>query len=299
MRLLFSFAASALLVIAAGAAHGQDASSLFRKAPPEVEESLQQTVRKFLDLQMEKKWGESIKFIAEESLDTYISSDKFTCRTMEVFNVTYANDFGEATVGIFCERGFATPVGGGVTKMPYTTMWKRVDGDWKWFTPGKRAGSEDEYIQTPFGPMRKPKAQIPADAVATPSESGSSSSTTMGPAVQDLQGPLRIEPARVIMRAEQASSATAKVRNTFPGLLKLDLRWVSLDGLTATLSHNELQSGETAEISVRFEPPGLALPPRIHAVWLESNPMRSATPLIIEFQLDEEVEKKQGENPGN
>ncbi len=245
-------------------------------------------MRTFLDLQMAKKWGESIQYIDQDSLDTYISSDKYNCKSMDIFNITYSDKFDEASVGLFCERGFATPVGGGVTKMPYTTMWKLVDGNWKWFTPKRQDGEEDEYIRTPFGPIKKPKDSAPAGPL--PKTTDSSGNVTMGPGVGDLQAPLRIEPSRVYLRAEQKSSATAVVRNSFPGLLKLDMRWVNLDGLTAEISKKELLAGETAEIRIDFDPPGMALPPRLHAVWLESNPMRSATPLIIEFQLDEEAE---------
>ncbi len=273
-----------LLMMAASACLAQEGATLFRKAPPEVDASLRQTVKEFLDLQMEKKWGESIRYIASESLDTYIASDKFSCSTMDIFSVTYNDAFNEATVGVICERGMATPVGGGRVKMPYTTMWKLADGDWKWFTPKRKAGEEDEYVRTPFGPIKRSAAKNPGETL--PKVTDSSGNVTMGPSVGELQAPLRFEPRAVKLKADGKSSATAVIKNTFAGFLKLELRWVDLDGLTAKISRTELQADETAEVYVEFEPPGLAMPPRVHAVWVESSPMRSATPLMIEFVLD-------------
>lgn len=278
--------ATLALLTTFGACFAQEAASQFRKAPPEVEASLRTTVQEFLSLQMEKKWGESIRYIAPESLDTYIASDKFNCFAMEIFTVTYNDAYDQATVGVLCERAMATPVGGGRVKMPFSTTWKVMDGDWKWFTPKRKAGDGEEYVQTPFGPIRKNPGNAAPGKL--PQVADSTGRVTMGPTVNELQAPLRFEPTAVKLKADGKSSGKAVLRNTFPGWLKLDLRWVDLDGLTAEISHKELNAGETAEVRVEFQPPGLAMPPRLHAVWVETSPMRSATPLMIEFVLDED-----------
>ncbi|MCU0225994.1 MAG: hypothetical protein MUF01_00015 [Bryobacterales bacterium] len=281
------------LLAAFGACLAQDAASQFRKAPPEVEAGLKATVQDFLTLQMEKKWGESIPYIASESLDTYIASDKFNCFAMEIFTISYNDSYDQATVGVLCERAMATPVGGGRVKMPFSTTWKQVEGKWKWYTPKRKAEDGEEYVQTPFGPIRKNTGKAPSGKL--PQVADSTGRVTMGPTVNELQAPLRFEPRAVKLKADGKSAGKAVLRNTFPGMLKLNLRWVDMDGLTAEISHQELNAGETAEVRVEFEPPGLALPPRLHAVWVETSPMRSATPLMIEFVLDED----QAQDPKN
>lgn len=283
-------AGAVLSLLLVGTCVSQDASALFRKAPPEVEESLRTTVRIFLDLQMEKKWGAAMKYVDEDSLDAYIGSEKDACLALEVFHVTYGEDFKEATVGVLCERGMATPVGGGRVQMPFTTYWKLVDGDWKWFTPKFDRPPEDEMVMTPFGPVpRYSPDQLEKKGAARTEKESAASKFSSGPSVKDLESPLRVEPAKVILRADDESSAVAKIRNSFAGLMRIDLKWVRLDGLSATADKTELQAGETAEITIRFTPPGIAVPPETHAVWVETNPMRSATPILIEFRYEEQV----------
>lgn len=284
--------ASLFLVLAVGLwtvamSVAQDASALFRKAPPELEESLRKTVDEFLALQLEKKWGAAMKYIAEDSYDAYIGSEKDACKTLKIFNITYGEDFQTATVGVICERAFATPVGGGVVQMPFTTYWRRVENDWKWFTPKSDRNPDEEMVMTPFGPVpvvtpdqkRERGKDVPDPA----------QKFTSAPSLEQLQAPIRVSPERVYMRADDVSVSKATIQNTFAGVMQVDLRWVALDGLSASIDKKELQSGETAEVTIRFEPPGLATPPRIHAVWVETYPMRSGTPITIEFQMEEEA----------
>jgi hypothetical protein len=108
--------------------------------------------------------------------------------------------------------------------------------------------------------------------------------------LDQLQTALKLNPEKVVMRADQAATVTAEVHNTFPGLLKVAVRWVGMKGLTATIDREEINADEKATITVKYEPQGIAPPPKVHAVWVETNPMRSATPLLIEFRYEEELE---------
>jgi hypothetical protein len=272
----------------------QDATALFRQAAPEVEESLRKTVDAFVELQLAKKWGASMKFIDEDSMDAYIGSEKDSCFGMEVLNVTYNDDFTDATVGLVCERAIATPVGGGRMPMPFTTYWKRVDGEWKWYAPKSDRPAEDEMVMTPFGPVpRYSPDQLERGTTERVDKEPVSAKLSMGPSVKQLEGPLKVEPETVLLRADNDSTAVAKIRNSFNGIMRLELKWVRLDGLTATIDKTELQGGEIATITIRFNPPGIAPPPKTHAVWIETNPMRSATPIMIEFRYQEDMEGEQ------
>jgi len=293
LRFRYFLPLTSLLLIASVLAGAQNATSLWRQAPPEVEKALQRTLQEFFELQMEKKWGASMKYIHEDSLDAYIGSEKDSCKSLEAFNITYNDGFTEATVGVLCERGMATPVGGGLAKMPFTMYWKRVNEDWKWFTPKGERRPEEEVVMTPFGPVPAVTPDNLRDRSANAPDPSHKFST--GPSVEDLQGPIKVKPEKLILRADTATSGVAIIQNTFPGMVRISLQRVALDGLSATVNKKELQSGETAEVTVRFEPPGLAMPPRTHAVWVETNPMRSATPVIVEFRMEEEIDPANGQ----
>ncbi|MDZ7636724.1 MAG: hypothetical protein U5J83_00460 [Bryobacterales bacterium] len=132
----------------------QDATALFRKAAPEVEQALRKNANDFFEMQVTKKFGGSVKYVAEDSLDTYIGSEKDSCFSIEIMGIQYNDSYDDAIVTILCERGMATPVGGGRVTMPTTTYWRIENGEWKWYTPkfeGRPEGTD--YVMTPFGPV--------------------------------------------------------------------------------------------------------------------------------------------------
>ena len=259
---------------------GQDGKALFRQAPPEVDEALRKAVQEFTDAHNQKKWGAALKFVADDSFDLYIGRDKESCVDVKLLNIDYNDTFTKATVGMICERRMATPIGGGRMPMPYTDDWELIDGVWKWHVI-KIEREGPEMVMTPFGPVPRLTPDQTEAAKRDPA-----SSNTFKPTISlaELQTTLSVSPEKIVFTTDKASTAVATIRNKFAGIMRVDLRWVRLDGLSATIDKQELNAGETAEITVKYEPKGLVAPPKQHAVWVETNPMRSATPIMIEFQ---------------
>ena len=282
------------LVLAPLGVPAQDATALFRKASPDVEAALRKNASAFFEMQVTKKFGGAVKYVAEDSLDTYIGSEKDSCFSIEIMSITYNDAYNEAIVTILCERGMATPVGGGRVTMPTTTYWKIENGEWKWYTPkfeGRK--NEDDYVMTPFGPV---PTRTP-DMVEGAKPDRKDTKLTPQVSVEQLKAPLKTNPRTVILRADEPSSAVAEVYNSFPGLLKVSVSWVGLKGLNAKIDRDELNSGESARISISYEPQGIQPPPKSHAVWIETSPMRSATPVIIEFRYPEQMDEKAKAEP--
>lgn len=277
----------AFLVLGPLGAPAQDATALFRKASPDVEAALRKNANAFFEMQVTKKFGGAVKYVAEDSLDTYIGSEKDSCFSIEIMRINYNDSFDDAIVTILCTRGMATPVGGGRVTMPTTTYWKIENGEWKWYTPkaeGRTGG--DDYVMTPFGPV---PSRTP-DMVEGAKPDRKDSKLTPQTSVEQLKAPLKTNPKKVILRADEASTAVAEVHNSFPGLLKISVSWVGLKGLSATLDRDELNTGENAKVTISYEPQGIQPPPKSHAVWIETSPMRSATPVMIEFRYEEQME---------
>lgn len=276
----------AWIVLSPLSSPAQDATALFRKASPDVEAALRKNAGTFFEMQVSKKFGSSVKYVAEDSLDTYIGSEKDSCFSIEIMSITYNDSFDDAVVSILCERGMATPVGGGRVTMPSTTYWKIENGEWKWYTPKTEGRTGDgDYVMTPFGPVPSKTPDMAEGAKAERKEGQLTPQTT----VEQLRSPLKTNPKKVILRADKASTAVAEVYNSFPGLLKVSVSWVGLKGLTATLDRDELNTGESAKVTISYEPQGIQPPPKAHAVWIETNPMRSATPVWIEFRYEEQM----------
>jgi hypothetical protein len=282
----------ASLSLCLGLAFAQDNTALFRQAPPEVEEALRKAVLEFSDLQLEKKWGEAMrKYVVESDWDTYIGSEKDACRAYQILNISYNEDFTEASVGMLCQRSLATPVGGGQVWMPYSADWKQYDGQWKWrVIKHERPDANSDMVMTPFGPVpRNPDTPKPTKEQIKQQETNMAQNLTPGSSLKEIQAPLKADPGRIVIPADKPSTTVAKIRNRFPGVMKIDLHWVRLDGLSASADKKVLNQGEEAEVTIRYEPVGLARPPKNHAVWIETNPMRSATPILIEFQDEAEI----------
>lgn len=272
----------------------QDAGALFRKASPDVETALRKNADAFFTAQVAKKYGEAMKYVAGDSVDTYIGSEKDGCFSIKIMSINYNDTFDDAIVTILCERGLATPVGGGRVPIPTTTYWKTEDGEWKWYTPKFEGRSpKDEYVMTPFGPV--PARTPDMEEGAEPDRSGTKLTPQM--TVSELKVPLQTSPKKVVLLADKPSTAVADIHNSFPGLLKVAVRWVGLKGLTATIDREELNTGETAKVTISYTPQGIQPPPKTHAVWIETSPMRSATPVTIEFRYEEQMEEPSGDNP--
>lgn len=90
-----------VLIAVAGLAPAQN-TSIFHKAPPEVEEKLRARVIQFYTLYLQSKFRQAEALVAEESRDIYYTMQKAPIRTFQLEQITWDDDFKNATVLVAC-----------------------------------------------------------------------------------------------------------------------------------------------------------------------------------------------------
>lgn len=226
----------------------QGSASLFEKAPPAVDEALRARITKFYEAHVQGKFRAADEVVAEDSKDAFFAADKTRCYSFEIGSITYSENFTRATAVVTCEMDFVIPGADKVrVKAPRTTFWKVVDGQWWWYVVPK------EYSDTPFGTMHSGPPK-PGSAPTSPSGQPNALPRPSLSEVTALLNPLKADKAEVRLRADKPGSDQVTVTSHLAGAVSLELHCPSFPGLEMTLDRKELNQGEAAHVSIRFEP---------------------------------------------
>jgi hypothetical protein len=222
----------------AGVLSGQAPSDLFEKAPPPVDEALRARVAKFYQAHVDAKFRLADQYVAEESKDDFFAIDKTRYRAFEITKITYTDKFSKARVLTTCDSEMFAGVSRIPVKVPVTSLWKLIDGEWFWYIEPRPA-----VIETPFGKMTSAKP-----------EAGSTPLSKPVPDVAAILKQVKVEPAEVRLSSFEPASAEVTVSNQMPGSISLSLSYNGFAGFKAGLSRDRLGSGETARILLECKP---------------------------------------------
>jgi hypothetical protein len=128
----------------------QNPTDLFSKAPPAVDEALRDRVINFYQAHVDGKFRAADKIVAEDSKDVFFEMEKRRCNSFEIGRINYKENFTKAQVMILCDtQMMMVPVGVRQVKVPLSSLWKQIDGEWFWYVDPS-AGRD-----SPFGgPMK-------------------------------------------------------------------------------------------------------------------------------------------------
>lgn len=230
------------MLLWAAACLAQDPAALFEKAPPAIDEALRARVTKFYQAHVEGKFRAADALVAEDSKDAFFEADKTRCRGFSIMSIKYSDNFSRAVAVIACDTDFPMPMGRPMAvKMPLRSQWKTVDGQWWWYVDPV---SEREVV-TPFG-IRKPQnAQQPAAPSGPPA----------GPVdIETVFKQVKTDRQEVSFDPSAAGVNRVVVTNQMPGSVSLSLEPAALAGFDLKLDRTSLGQGESAALSIRYEP---------------------------------------------
>lgn len=257
---------------------GQNPAELFEKAPPDIDEALRARVRKFYDLHVEGKFRAADELVAEDSKDVFFGADKQRCRAFTIATISYSENFTKASVLTVCETEMMMPPVGMIpVKMPVRSLWKVIDGQWFWYVqPGPPANP----IASAFGlpgaaqPAPQPSSGSPPAPFAFP----------MAPVdVAAVQNAVRADRRQVTFSQGAKAEERITFTNSLPGSVDLSLAPAKLPGLEMKLDKQEIVKGETATLTIRYQPEeGLKPSPTVVKVIV--SPVQQEIPIQIEFK---------------
>ena len=258
-----------LLLWAAGCL-AQDPAALFDKAPPDIDEALRARVTKFYQAHVEGKFRAADAFVAEDSKDAFFEADKPRCRGFEIMSVKYSDNFSRAVAVIACDTDFPMPMGRPMAvKMPLRSQWKTVDGQWFWFLIPV---SEKEVV-TPFG-IRKPQDPQQPAAPAAP--------RVVPMDIETLSKQVKTDKKEVSFDPSSAGVNRVVVTNQMPGSISVSLEPEVLEGLDLKLDRTSLAQGQSAVLSISYEP-AKDRKPSAAVVRVVVSPLGMALPIQIRF----------------
>jgi hypothetical protein len=272
--LCLRFAPALLLAIAV---YAQAPSDLFEKAPPPVDEALRARVSKFYQAHVNGKPRLADQYVAEDSKDAFFEADKTHFKGFEITRITYEEHFTKARVVTTCDSVMLVGSRPMEVKIPLTTLWKLVDGEWFWY-----ALPRSETVDTPFGKMTGGKGAGGSAPFAnrTPAELAA-----------EILKQVKVDRSEVRLSSYEPASAEVTVTNGMPGSINLRLEYAAFAGFKASLDRATLGSGETARIRLECKPENKAPKPTL-TVQLQVEQTAQSIPIRVTFAVPPEVEAK-------
>jgi len=222
--------------------YGQTADDLFNPPPPEVEQALRERVNLFYQSHMSGQFRKADTVVHEDSKDIFFAAEKIQFKKCDISKFSFESNFTKAKVVTGCNFTYLMPTGRADVIAPFSTLWKLEDGKWWWyvvpFDPKKG-------VETPFGIMK------PTD---TPDQREKEMVTSYGQGERVFKG-LKLSKDTVLMPVHTKSTQEVTLTSTFLGTVNLSLVPIQSLGLEIKLDKTQLVAGETAKISITYDPP--------------------------------------------
>jgi len=237
---------ASILALGLGSVLAQEASNIFDKAPPDVDEALRARVKKFYDSFVSGKFRQADAFVAEDSKDVFFAMEKRKYGGCELGSITYSDNFTKAVAVTSCQTYYVMMGRRIDTKLPITSLWKLVDGEWFWYVIPL---SERTTMNTPFGPVPVPPMtndgpEVPATPPpARPDIAVVSAQITHGVMVD--RNSIEINPTKT-------STQKVRVTNKMPGAVTITADTGGVAGLSVKPAKADIGAGEEVTFDLSF-----------------------------------------------
>ena len=233
----------------------QDPAELFQKAPPAVDEALRARISKFFQAHVDGKLRGAVEVVAEDSQERFFAANKPRCYSFEIVKIDYSENFTRATAVVTCEMDHPSPGLGGVkVKVPRTTLWKLADGQWWYYI------DPDQGYQTPFGVMRPgPGKGGPPPEIAP----GTTPAPPPGLNTEALFSWIKPSKRELSLHSSKAGSDELTLANQGGDTATLIMQYSPMPGLEIKLDRTQVNKGESARLTAKWEPGEIPAPPTI------------------------------------
>jgi len=256
--------AAGLALALTGATAAQN-PSIFKKAPPEVEEKLRARVTQFYSLYVEGKFRQAEALIAEESKDIFYAMQKAPVRSFQLEQITFDDGFQMATVMVACLSAAPRTAAQGIW-VPVNGQWKLENGDWRLLLKGRTT--------TPFGPM---KFEDPRSVKPQP---------FTRPTLEMLKAnALQVEPKKVVFPKDLDGGASrlVTIQNNMAGVVHVEVHDPKVPGLALGLGDKNILPNQFTRLEMIYSPPAEKIT-GTREVRLTLQPLNQEVVIQVEFQ---------------
>lgn len=207
-------------------------------APPDVDHALRARISEFYQDHVDGKFRQAEALVAEDTKDYYYASNKPKYLNFQISSVEYSDNFTRAKAVVACETYVMAPgFVGHPLKVPISSTWKLVDGQWYWYV------DQNQGIPTPFGNM-KPGKGAPQSGNVAPALPTQEQIQALA---KQLTTSVKADKSVVDLKAGESQAVT--LTNTATGIMDLILAG-KVEGVHAELDHSTLKPKENATLSL-------------------------------------------------
>lgn len=245
---------------------------VFEKAPPEVDNALRARVSQFYQAHMDGKFRQAEPLVCEESKDFFYEMPKRRYLSFDITKIEYSESFTHAKVVTLAEIEWTDPrVGRIKVKPPIPTTWKVENGQWCWY---QKQGPQE--METPFGTMK-------VDPTASPEAPRPVPVINPEQALRAIMSQVKADRSEAVFDPDRAATAAVTVTSNAPGQITLSVDPIPLPDLTARLDRTVLNGGESAQLTLAFQPTSSRLP-EFQTVTVRVSPTGQVVPIRVRFR---------------
>jgi hypothetical protein len=249
--------------------------------PPGVDAALRARITQFYQAHVDGKFRQADEVVAEDSKDAFFEMQKTRYHSFEIVRINYAPDFKSADAVVACRSDMFFQGRSVDMKMPVSSHWKVVNGQWFWYVPPRT-----NERKTPFGTMHfDPEGENSASPIpAAPPDPRRLAASIISS--------VKVDKSELRLSSYEPSSGEVKIANGMLGPIDLT---VNIDGpfpgLTYKLDKTHLNAGESATLTFTCNPKDRAPKPTLTArITVETT--GRVYPVKLTFALPPEIEKQ-------
>lgn len=267
------FALIAALVVACVPASAQ----ISRSAPSEVEDALREQVTGFYTYFQKGEFRKAEAFLDEDSKDVFYGAKKNRIINFEIRTVDFGEDFRSAKVLVACET-MVPMLGSKPLTIPLGSEWKYSEKGWLMHL---RDPLEDKarvaLAGSPFGQM-----QFSQD-LPEPGKLAVQQQMAAPPTVESLASMYHVSAKNVrFIRSSTPTARDITIENRSRGKMTIERYSGETEGIEVKLDRTELESGETARLTITYRPDIKELKGR-HRLDLMLMPINQMVTIVIDF----------------
>ncbi len=219
---------------------GSKAAGSLDSGPPEVEAALRARVSEFYQLEVDGKFRQAEPFVAEESKDFFYAANKPRYTGFSIKKVEFGDDFTRATVVVLVDRMVPIPgFEGHAVPGAVPSHWKLEKGLWCWYA------DRSDTSALPF------PGSVPRMGGGMPMPSGPVGGAAASlPPMPNMSALVMADKAALQLKAAGPSSGQVTLVNRLKTPVTLIARDPRIAGLSLTLDHTDLKTGEKAVLAV-------------------------------------------------
>jgi hypothetical protein len=291
------------------------AQSLPTAPPPGLEEALRERIRPFYQAFVDGKFRKAYEIVADDSKDAFLTEKKPHYDGFEIQKVIFSDGFTRAVVTAEIHTTLLVFGQSAPEHSIEESSWEVVDGQWYWCTPGGEGGATTAAAQTILSrllggaPAAAQGASMPGASLTglPPGMQGGMPSGMPGmppgmpsaglprgfPGMnlpggasvpQTPHAPVALDKDRVELQAARAGTAALTVRNGSKDPVHIGIAAPQKAGLTVVSDKKQLAAGESATITISWNPGDTQAQPQAISCGVSVTPIGLFLPFVVSFR---------------